>query len=92
MDCSRPAIKRRCGKCLPASPVEARQWRISQLGIALALKMIPADVMTECHARSQAVMAEGKPVNWVAAGIIIAIWLMAAAALVISMVRMLEKY
>ena len=60
---------------------------IVPLGIALALKMIPADVMAECRARSQAVMAEGKPVNWVAAGIIIAIWLMVAAALVISMVR-----
>lgn len=65
---------------------------IVPLGIALALKMIPADVMTECHAKSQAVMAEGKPVNWVAAGIIIAIWLIVAAALVISTVRVLEKY
>ncbi len=60
---------------------------IVPLGIALALKMIPADVMAECRARSQAVMAEGKPVNRVAAGIIIAIWLMVAAALVVSMVR-----
>ena len=65
---------------------------IVPLGIALALKMIPADVMAECRARSQAAMAEGKPVNRVAAGIIIAIWLMVAAALVISTVRMLEKY
>jgi len=65
---------------------------IVPLGIALALKMIPADVMAECRARSQAAMAEGKPVNRVAAGIIIAIWLMVAAALVISTVRVLEKY
>jgi uncharacterized membrane protein YkvA (DUF1232 family) len=60
---------------------------IVPLGIALALKMMPADVLAECRARSQAVMAEGKPVNWVAAGIIIAIWLMAAATLVILAVR-----
>ena len=60
---------------------------IVPLGIVLALKMIPADVMAECRARSQAVMAEGKPVNWVAAGIIIAIWLMVAAALVVATVR-----
>jgi len=60
---------------------------IVPLGIALALKMMPADVMAECRARSQAAMAEGKPVNRVAAGIIIAIWLMVAAALVVSMVR-----
>ena len=60
---------------------------IVPLGIALVLKMIPADVMAECRARSQTAMAEGKPVNWVAAGIIIAIWLMVAATLIIAMVR-----
>jgi uncharacterized membrane protein YkvA (DUF1232 family) len=65
---------------------------IVPLGIALALKMIPADVMAECRARSQTAMAVGKPVNWVAAGIIISIWLMVAAALVILTVRVLEKY
>ena len=60
---------------------------IVPLGIALALKMMPADVMAECRARSQAAMAEGKPVNRVAAGVIIAIWLMVAAALVVATVR-----
>jgi len=47
------------------------------LGIALALKMIPAEVMAESRVRAQERMTAGKPVNWVAAGVIAAIWLLA---------------
>ena len=65
---------------------------IVPLGITVALKMIPADVMAECRAKSQAVMAEGKPVNWVTAGIIVAIWLMVAVVLAVWVFRALEKY
>jgi hypothetical protein len=65
---------------------------IVPLGITVALKMIPADVMAECRAKSQAVMAEGKLVNWVAAGIIIAIWLMVVVVLAVWVFRALEKY
>ena len=55
---------------------------IVPLGIALVLKMIPADVMTECQEKSRQVMAQGKPVNKVAAVIIIAIWLLLAALVI----------
>jgi uncharacterized membrane protein YkvA (DUF1232 family) len=48
------------------------------LGIALALKMIPANVMAECREKSRQVMEQGKPVNKVAAFIIIAIWILFA--------------
>lgn len=34
------------------------------LGIALVLKMIPADVMAESREKAQIVMARGKPTNW----------------------------
>jgi len=60
---------------------------IVPLGIALALKMIPAGVMADCRARSQAAMAEGKPTNWFAAGVIIAIWLLLAALTIALVVR-----
>src|SRR5437764_2558767 len=43
------------------------------LGITLAVKMIPAPVLAECRAQAQVAMRQGKPVNWVAAGVIIAI-------------------
>lgn len=47
------------------------------LGIALALKMIPAEVLAESRARAQDVMAAGKPVKWWAAGVVIALWILA---------------
>jgi uncharacterized membrane protein YkvA (DUF1232 family) len=54
------------------------------LGIALALKMIPKEVMAEYHEQAKAVMLKGKPVNRVAAIVIIGIWVgMAILAFVI---------
>jgi uncharacterized membrane protein YkvA (DUF1232 family) len=43
-------------------------------GIAVALKMIPADVMAEARIKADAQAASGKPVNWVVGVIIIAVW------------------
>ena len=45
------------------------------LGIFLALKMIPPEVMADSRIKAGEVMAQGKPVNKVAAVIIILIWL-----------------
>ena len=44
------------------------------LGIAIALKMIPKEVMVECREQAKASMLKGKPVNWIAAIGIIGIW------------------
>ena len=60
------------------------------LGAALAIKMIPAEVMAECRERSREVMAQGKPVNWVAAGVIVAIWLLLAALAVFLVIKALR--
>ena len=49
------------------------------LGVLLALKMIPKEVMTECRERSQEIMRQGKPINRIAAIVIIAIWILFAA-------------
>ena len=49
------------------------------LGVVLALKMIPKEVMTECRERSQEIMRQGKPINRIAAIVIIAIWILFAA-------------
>ncbi|MGQ0601587.1 MAG: YkvA family protein [Anaerolineales bacterium] len=48
------------------------------LGVALALRLIPADVMQECRARAQEIISQGKPVNWIAAAIIMAVWVLLA--------------
>lgn len=49
------------------------------LGIKLALRMIPEPVMAESRAKADEIMAQGKPVNRVAAVVIVGIWLLLAA-------------
>ena len=44
------------------------------LGIAIALKMIPKEVMDGYREQETAKMIQGKPVNWIAAIVIIGIW------------------
>lgn len=48
------------------------------LGIALARRMIPAPVLAECRERAREVMATSKPVNRVAAAVIVGLWLLLA--------------
>ena len=61
------------------------------LGAALALRMIPADVLTECRARAQEMMQQGKPVNKRAAVVIIAIWLALAAGAIVLVFRLFKS-
>lgn len=49
------------------------------LGIALAVRMVPSAVLSECRVRAQELTARGKPVNRVAGAIIVCIWLILAA-------------
>ena len=48
------------------------------IGIWLALKMIPPEVMAESRDRAQETLASGKPVSRAAAVVIVAIWLLLA--------------
>jgi len=57
------------------------------LGVALALKMIPQTVLAECREKAQATISQGKPINWTAAGVIIAIWLFLAVVAIMLVVR-----
>jgi uncharacterized membrane protein YkvA (DUF1232 family) len=61
------------------------------LGIAIALRMIPPPVLAECRDRAQAAMGEGKPTNWTAAAVIVAIWLLLAVLAVAVTVQALQK-
>ena len=61
------------------------------LGVALVLKMIPPAVLAECREKAQAAMSQGKPTNWVAAGVIIAIWLLLAALAVLLVMRTIKS-
>ena len=48
------------------------------LGVKIALSMIPAEVMAESRMQAQEMIRQGKPVNWVAAVLIILVWVMLA--------------
>ncbi|HET9530452.1 MAG TPA: YkvA family protein [Blastocatellia bacterium] len=52
------------------------------LGIKLALKMIPAEVLAECREKAKEEMQGGKRANWIVAAVIILIWLVIAALVV----------
>lgn len=57
------------------------------LGIVLALRMIPPAVLDECREQARLTMAVGKPTNWVAAAAVIAIWLVAAVAMIYALAK-----
>jgi uncharacterized membrane protein YkvA (DUF1232 family) len=57
------------------------------LGIALAIKMIPPDVLAEYREKAQSEMSQRKPTNWIAASVIVAIWLLLAAVAVVFLLR-----
>lgn len=60
------------------------------LGIALAIRLIPAAILAECREEAGRVMAAGKPTNRVAAGVIIAVWLLLAGLGVLLMLRLVR--
>lgn len=47
-------------------------------GILLARRLIPPAVLAECREQAAALMAQGKLVDWLAAGVIVVIWLAVA--------------
>ena len=59
-------------------------------GIKIALSMIPVDVMTESREKAKEVIRQGKPVNWIAAAVIISIWVLLAALGVLFYLRIMK--
>ncbi|MBA4369162.1 MAG: hypothetical protein C0403_16160 [Desulfobacterium sp.] len=53
------------------------------IGIALAIKLVPHQVLVECRARAQEIIRNEKPVSRVAGAVIIAIWLLLAVLCVV---------
>jgi uncharacterized membrane protein YkvA (DUF1232 family) len=56
------------------------------LGVALAIKMIPDPVLAECREKARRAVNNKKPMNRVAAAVIVVVWL-SLAALAILFVR-----
>src|SRR5918911_903695 len=57
------------------------------LGIALAIRMIPSNVLTECREKARAVAAGGRPVNRAVAVVVLAVWVALAALAVFLVIR-----
>jgi uncharacterized membrane protein YkvA (DUF1232 family) len=60
------------------------------LGVAAVIKLIPSPVLSESRDKAQAVLSQQKSPNWIAAGVIVLIWLLLAAATVILVQRVLQ--
>ena len=61
------------------------------LGAYLALKMIPGEVMVECRVKATEIMATGKPVNKVAAVVIVVIWVALVIMVGVVVYRFFKK-
>ncbi|HEY9694572.1 MAG TPA: DUF1232 domain-containing protein [Oculatellaceae cyanobacterium] len=59
------------------------------LGIMLLLRMIPADVLAECRQQAESTN-NGKPKNWIAAAVIIFIWLLLGFSLFIYLANLIS--
>jgi uncharacterized membrane protein YkvA (DUF1232 family) len=57
------------------------------LGAYLAVKMIPEEVMAECREKAREVISQGKPVNKLAAVIIVLLWISFAATVGVIIYR-----
>lgn len=60
------------------------------LGVVLALKMIPPEVLVECREKAQEIMRQGKPVNRIAAFVIITIWIILTTLGIVFMLKFLK--
>ncbi len=58
------------------------------LGIVLARRLVPVAVMIECRNKAAALASQPRPVNRVAAAIIILVWLALAALSVVFIARL----
>jgi uncharacterized membrane protein YkvA (DUF1232 family) len=61
------------------------------LGMAVALKMIPPSILAECRSEAQVAMSEDRPRSWVAAAVIVVLWLLLAALIVGAIVRVIYR-
>ena len=61
------------------------------LGIMLILKIIPPAVMIECRVKAQSATLRDKPKNWIAAGIILIVWVLFAVFSIRLMIHLFNK-
>ena len=60
------------------------------LGIVLAIRMIPKEVMEECYEKAGNVISGSKK-NWIAGGIIIAVWIAVFFSVLLFILRRVKE-
>ena len=60
------------------------------LGVAIVLRLVPAEVMVECRGQAEELVKKFKPKLWAAAIVVVATWLALAAFLVWLALRLLH--
>jgi hypothetical protein len=58
------------------------------LGIAIALRTIPPEVMAECREKALAEIQRAGPKSWMAGAVIVAVWLALAGLALLLVARM----
>jgi uncharacterized membrane protein YkvA (DUF1232 family) len=61
------------------------------LGVALALRMIPPEVMADCRAKAREALSQDRPQSRIAAAGIVAIWLLLLGLTIFLLVRALNR-
>jgi uncharacterized membrane protein YkvA (DUF1232 family) len=61
------------------------------LGITLALSMIPESVMNESREKAREMLGQDRPVNWMAAIVIILVWISFVIFAAVLIMRMFSK-
>ena len=62
------------------------------LGVMVVRRMIPDEVLLECRERARDAMREGKPVNRVAAVVIVVVWLVLTVLAALIVMRVFQEY
>lgn len=61
------------------------------IGVALALRMIPPEVMAECRAKARMERSRKKGTNWTAAAVVALLWLLLAAVAILALARAVRR-
>jgi uncharacterized membrane protein YkvA (DUF1232 family) len=59
------------------------------LGVVLVLKLIPPPVLTEYRDQVELALDQGKPTNWFATGVIVAIWIVVLVVAIMVLRRVI---
>jgi predicted nucleic acid-binding Zn ribbon protein len=57
------------------------------IGVLIATKMVPAEVLAECREKTRDVMESNKPVSRAAAVVVLAVWVLCVALAVLLAMR-----